>query len=590
MIEAIRTGDPILRSVLEWADSQASPILLPEFAPGTDCRERRLLAAFGGLARVISESSSDDRSTVPIEITDWWARGPSPSDELVNEVRQELKSGRDLFGDLYTATVIASHRRTLGTVFTPSTIATHMFDRCKQFGVDPAIVIDPGAGVGVFALNAASELGVPVVAVDINVVTLGFLAARSHFLGHKTSTFMSQMSGNPEGITEIQLVRGDFLAWLSNNLSQTTPPALIIGNPPYTRHQGMDSRIKESAREVVGPLVPSGLAGMAAYFLAASLRFLRPSDAICMILPGAWMQARYGREIRRHLWGLTHRRIQIDVFPHQAQVFPNSKVDAVVLFVGPQEKQRCPLTITEVSGNQQFNVQSSCTLDVDRSVEPPQTFPLALSDWGWTSRSTARLRDFFAVHRGIATGRNAFFLLNDSEVDRQEIPESALVPVISSLKKLDVDIIDDRTFAQLRSRDGKQWMLMLKPSDIDLPAIRRYLTKGTSSGVSSAFLAKQRQHWFALEDIPHAPLLLLPMTKRIFRVVRNLKGVRHTNSLYGLYPLTDDVDIERFFWWLRSGVGQRALLRVARRYGDGMYKLEPRAVGDVEVPRSFGLA
>ena len=132
-------------------------------------------------------------------------------------------------------------------------------------------------------------------------------------------------------------------------------------------------------------------------------------------------------------------------------------------------------------------------------------------------------------------------------------------------------------------------MLMLKPNDIHLPSIRRYLTEGILDGVANAFLAKQRRHWFALEDIEPAPLLLQPMTKKGFRVVRNLKGVRHTNNLFGLYPLTENVDIERFSDWLRSSVGQRALLRVARRYGDGMYKLEPRAVREVEVPQSLAL-
>ena len=42
-----------------------------------------------------------------------------------------------------------------------------------------------------------------------------------------------------------------------------------------------------------------------------------------------------------------------------------------------------------------------------------------------------------------------------------------------------------------------------------------------------------------------APLLLLPMTRQVFRVLRNIKGVKHTNSLYGLYPHSGDVDIGR---------------------------------------------
>ena len=503
-------------------------------------------------------------------------------------MRQGIESGRDLFGELYTAAVSAPNRRKLGAVFTPPSIAAHMFTRCKQFGFEPATVIDPGAGVGVFAIKAATELGVPVVAVDINVATLGFLAARSHLMGIETLPRLSRVNGRLNHPGEVQLVRDDFLKWLPNGLPQTIPPTLIIGNPPYTRHQEIAPHFKESAKEAVGSLVSSGLAGMAAYFLAASLRLLRRNDALCLILPGSWMQAHYGIEIRRHLWGLSNRRVQIDVFSHRVQVFPKSKVDGVVLFVGPQEESRRPMTITEMSLDGS-HVRSLRSLQVNRSVDPPPNFPRTLSEWRPSRSSTASLGDSFVVRRGIATGRNAFFILTDAEVASREIPDSALVPVISSIKKLDVDIIDDATFAGLHSSGVKRWMLKLNPNDIYLPSIRRYLTEGKLDGVSNAYLAKRRSHWFALEDVEPAPLLLLPMTKKGFRVLRNLKGVRHTNNLFGLYPRTKDVDIEKFTRWLRSSVGQRALFRVARRYGDGMFKLEPRAVTEVEIPRSLAL-
>ena len=277
MISTNRIGDSILRSVLEWAGTHAEPALLPDFALGMDRRERGLLGALGGLARAISETNGHHGSHVPSEIADWWFHAPSPPDELVEQVRRGIQSGRDLFGELYTATVSISHRRKLGTVFTPPSVAAHMFTRCKQFGFEPATVIDPGAGVGAFTINAANELGVPVVAVDINLATLGFLAARSHL--NRTQNFNPRISRHRE--TEWSRWKYNwcgtiFLKWLPSGLPQTTPPSLIVGNPPYTRHQEMTQHDKESARVAVGSLVSSGLAGMAAYFLAASLRFLRP--------------------------------------------------------------------------------------------------------------------------------------------------------------------------------------------------------------------------------------------------------------------------------------------------------------------------
>ena len=579
-----------MRSILQWADTQRTTTLVPKHAPGTDDRERGLLAALGGIARVVSETAGSVGSEVPIEVSKWWSSAPSPPKELSDEVRRVLQSRRDLFGELYTVVVSTAHRRRLGTVFTPPAVTGHMLAQCEKYGVEPAVVIDPGTGVGAFTLDAASKWGVPVVAVDLNVATLGFLAARCHFAGHETSTHPPQDDATQEQPPAIHLVQEDFLAWLPNGLSQTRTPALIIGNPPYTRHQGMDSKLKEAARDAAGSLVSSGLAGMAAYFLATSLRYLRPSDALCMILPGSWMHAKYGHGIRQHLWSLTHRRVQLDVFPHEVEVFPQIKVDAVVLFVGPQEEEQCPFTLAETSING-VQVNTIRAVNIDRALEQPMTFPRTLNDWSRASRYPSRLRDSFTVHRGIATGRNAFFLLSDAEVEDHQIPATALVPVISRLKNTDADTadtIDEETFSLLRKGSVKRWLLMLGPSDISTPAIRRYLAHGARQGVDTGFLARQRRHWFIVEDIPPAPLLLVPMTKRKFRVTRNTKGVRHTNNLYGLYPLSDDIDVEGAARWLRGRSGQQALHRAAHRYGGGMLKLEPRAVGHVEVPASFG--
>ena len=214
----------------------------------------------------------------------------SPAD-IADQARRALYSGRDLFGELYTAIVSMSSRRRLGTVFTPPPVTDHMLTRCEEYGVEPATVVDPGAGVGAFTLEAATRWNVPVVAVDLNVATLGLLAARCHLAGHETTDLPTQNGAAQGEPRRIHLVLRDFLAWLPEGLSRTTGPTLVVGNPPYTRHQGMDPRLKAAAREAAGPLVSSGLAGMAAYFLAATLRYLKPSDALCMIVPGSWMHA-----------------------------------------------------------------------------------------------------------------------------------------------------------------------------------------------------------------------------------------------------------------------------------------------------------
>ena len=587
MLKADPGRDPLVRQILKWASAQAALPLAPEAAPGTTEKEREVLAALGGLACIVSSGADKTRSAIPVEVGDWWDVAPCPPTDIADKARRALHSGRDLFGELYTAIVSMSSRRRLGTVFTPPPVTDYMLTCCEEYEVEPATVVDPGAGVGAFTLDAATRWNVPVVAVDLNVATLGLLAARCHLAGHETTDLPTQNGVLQDESRRIHLVCRDFLAWLPEGLLRTMGPTLIIGNPPYTRHQGMDPELKAVAREAAGPLISSGLAGMAAYFLAATLRYLRPSDALCMILPGSWMHARYGREIREHLWHLTHRSVRLDVFRHDVDVFPRVKVAPVVLFVGPEAQESGCLTVAEVSMSGR-NVTTTRAEHIDRQLDQPRTYPRSPRDWSSRGKRAAEIRESFAVHRGIATGRNAFFLLTDEEAVEHRLPASVLAPVVSSLRGLKGETLDEAAFARLGSQGMKRWLLLAKPSDVEIPEVCEYLHHGARRGASDGVLASQRAHWFALEDLPSAPLLLLPMTRYTFRVVRNIQGVKHTNNLYGLYPHSDDVDVDAAARWLRSARGQHALRRVARCYGGGMLKLEPRAVGFTAVPQSFG--
>ena len=584
MAKRWHTKEPVVRSILEWAARQATPPLPTAYVPGADERERRLLAALGGVAKLVSEEADGICKDVPTEIAEWWAESPLPPPGLASEVLSVLESGRDLLGELYTTIVSQRSRRNFGTVFTPPSITAHMLDQCERHGAVPATVIDPGAGVGAFTLEAACRWSVPVVAVDLNAVTLGLLAARCHLAGYDTSaSAIHQTEPQVEGPV-VHLVRQDFLQWLPETLQLTHSPALIVGNPPYTRHQAMEQAAKEQARRTAGPLVSSGLAGMAGYFLAAALDQLRPDDGLCMVLPSSWMHTRYGRGIREHLWALANRPVRLEVFPHRAEVFPRSKVDTVIVFVGPVERLRQDLTAAEVSV-EGTTVKMTQARQVVRDTKPPATFPRSLGLWDGQEKGAAvELKDIFAIHRGVATGRNDFFLLTDAEARKRRIPEAALAPAVGSLRGFEGDTLDETSLSRLRREGMRSWLLLLTSDDEQEPNIAEYLKQGVKAGVPSGFLASQRQKWFVLPKVRPAPLLLVPMTKRVFRVVRNSINVRHTNSLYGLHPLTEDIDVDAVVHWFRSEDGQAELRRVARRYGSRMLKLEPSDVGRVRLP------
>ena len=151
--------------------------------------------------------------------------------------------------------------------------------------------------------------------------------------------------------------------------------------------------------------------------------------------------------------------------------------------------------------------------------------------------------------------------------------------------------MDERAFEALGKADEKRWILCLNPRDAQDAHIGAYLASGQQDGVAEGFLVSQREHWFVLdEDVMPAPVLVLPMTKRTFRVILNTAGALHTNTLYGLYPSNDSVDVVRAAGWLRGRHGQQAMRNVARHYSSGLLKLEPKALSTLPVPSDFALA
>ena len=588
--EFSRTRDPVVRAVLEWLQGCDSPALLPEFAPGATQHERQLLAGLGPLALALSKAGGGG-GEVPAEVGQWWSAPNQPPAALVGDLIDMMVDQREALGEIYTSIVSPVSRRKMGTFFTPDALTHFALAKCNEHEMTPSAVVDPGAGVGAFTLAAAEQWSTPVVAVDLNVVTLGLLAARCHYEGYETT---ANFDTEPkEGRRDVQLVRTDFLTWVTTEFKSLPSPSLILGNPPYTRHQGLDPKTKRIARDAAGHLITSGLAGMAAYFLAASLRSIRPSDALCLLLPGSWMHTRYGRELREHLWRLD-RPVDLAVFPNDLLVFPGTNVDAVMLFVGPRSQRNEPLIVSSPSLHG-VTVHRDDPVEIVRSGSAPPCFPRDKRAWTTPSRNDDNLddslSDSFRVRRGIATGCNSFFLLTDEEVRTHQIPPRCLQPGITRVQAIEGDVLDERALEALGRADEKRWILCLSHRDAQSARIGAYLASGHKDGVADGFLASQREHWFVIdEDVTPAPLLVLPMTKRTFRVILNTAGALHTNTLYGLYPSNDSVDVARAAEWLRGSRGQQAMRNAARHYSSGLLKLEPRALSTLPVPPDFALA
>ncbi|MCM0674003.1 Eco57I restriction-modification methylase domain-containing protein [Micromonospora phytophila] len=490
-----------------------------------------------------------------------------------------------MLAEAYQILVSGENRRQLGTFFTPPAIVRYMIDTIRPvLRGRPSHIVDPGAGVGAFTVSARHIWPTSTtISVDLNVVTLGLLAARVD----------ARAKGRSKGKQgPVKLVPQDYLEWINRDWPKLEGPRLVLGNPPYTRHQLMTASQKKRAREAAGNLVTSGLAGLSAYFLAATINALRPADSLCLLLPGSWCETRYGRELRSWLWHSRRRRVEVDLFPSTVEVFPGTQVTAMILSVGPEQGLGQPfvartLDLTDKYGRQTVTKNSEVT--IDRSGPCPPSFTRLTTTKSATMHAdrSLSLGSVATIRRGVATGANNFFFLSDCERSREGLPDKALRPALVKASHCPGDTLDLEAHEAIGAAGAPRWLLDMNgcdaaETDEDLKA---YLSKGKSLGVHNRHLAIQRKVWHTVELVATPDIFLAPVGKGHHRVICNEAGAVGSNNLYGIYlgPLAP-WNLQHLAAWLRSDDGQLSLQAISRQYQGGSSKIEPRSLRNLAVP------
>ena len=564
-----------MRSLLRWLDDADVEPLAADQVPGASEDELRRLAALGALARALAPDAID---TWPPVLAKWASTSADLDPAVFGEIEAILAdpAAADALALTYEWVVSGTNRRRLGTFFTPPGLTQHMVEQATGV-MDrlPDHVVDPGAGVGAFTI--AARMTWPqarVTAIDINVVTLGLLAARLHHT-------------EDDDERHLTLADDDYLVWLAEQWPDLLGPRLILGNPPYTRHQQMSANDKEKARKAGGQLITSGLAGLSAYFLAASLLALDPGDSLCLLLPGSWCETRYGREIREWLWHQPHRKVNVDLFPSRVEVFPGTQVTAMVLTVGPQQDTSQAFRVREADlvGNE---VALNKTVHCDRTSACPATFTGVLKDRHVASDCAEPLGDHARIRRGVATGASDFFFLSDATRSTWNLPEDTLRAALVKPAHMLANHLTVATHDAVGQSGKPRWLLDLNGREslvTDDACVQAYLAVGQELELDQRYLTKIRPHWWMVEQVQPPDLFLAPVGKDLHRVIVNDIKAVGSNNLYGIYlndapPWTPAA----LAAWLRSPKGQEALSHLARSYQGGSQKLEPKALRDLLIP------
>jgi len=348
----------------------------------------------------------------------------------------------------------------------------------------------------------------------------------------------------------------------------------------------------------------SRFSSLFAYFFVQATRMLAPTGRMAFITPAVVFEASYSQQIKAFIRQQLRLRAII-TFDESLSVFEGVDTAAcITLMEGADAMQPTTDHITHVRINR--------WPDVETILQAIEQDDVASGEWG-TSRKVALteleprkkwtvisqenhrfghdafvpLSDLARIMRGIATGANKFFVLSDDEVQKWDLNQSYLRPVLTKTREAPGYVFNQADFDRLGREGKKRWLLYLTDRVTPGTPEARYIQHGETLGLHQRSLVKTRRFWYAVEQRDPAPIYFTYLSRKKSRFIHNLAKVLALNVFLCIYPKApidqDETMLKALLAILNSLVAKDSLRHVGRTYGGDTIKIEPREMDRLPV-------
>ena len=462
-------------------------------------------------------------------------------------------------------------RRRMGQFATPSALASSIVRETLPYlkGTDRLTALEPSMGTGAFVSAMLSVLGRRVTKIRACELDNDFFSAAVKLWGNSRCEInkCDFTSAEPECIADV-----------------------VFANPPYVRHHALGVGNKHRLQSLVQSrtgLRISGLAGLYCHFLLLSRAWMRSGAVGAWLIPSEWMSVNYGETLRTFFTS-TVKLFRIHRFDTEDVRFDDALVSSCVVWFAnlPPDGEDVHFTGgRDIENPATRRVLSINELRGEAKWPPHRSRP---------SEECLRLGDCFDIRRGIATGDNSFFVLDEEAVREKCIPDTFLKPILPSPRHLKVEHVTSDDLGVPTNAD-RRFLLDCTGYAIDeLPvSVRSYLESGIAV-TSRRNLCASRNVWYAQEQRKPAPILCSYMGRgggaggAPVRFILNDSRAIATNSFLMLYPkrflaeyLGNDGTRREELWNMLLEISAEEITQAGRSYGGGLQKIEPKELGNV---------
>ena len=472
-----------------------------------------------------------------------------------------------------------------GGYYTPSPIADFICSWAIQNEDD--LVLEPSCGDGNFiqaAIERFGDLGVSGDDLYGRIKGVELIPEEAVKAANRAANF---------GLNSDTIVNDDFFSFIANQDNTTFNS--IIGNPPFIRYQNFPKEHRDIAIQMMEDigLKPNKLTNIWVPFLVICSSLLNDNGRLGMVIPAELFQVKYAEQTRVFLSNFFER---ITIVTFKKLVFDGIQQEVVLLLCEKSVPNAQGIRVLQLDDLEELN-----NVDFD-AVAETEVVELLHDTEKWTKyflnpREIDLLREIKDSNRiplandildadvGIVTGRNAFFMLKQSQVKEWNL-QDVTTKVVSKSNQLSGIIFNDSDFGVNAQNDLPTHLFLPENTEFDSldNNSKRYITYGEEQEFHTGYKCRIIKRWYITPSLWIPQGFALRQVNRYPKLVLNHVEASSTDTIHRLRFLSEIYSPESIVVCFLNSLTFAFSEVTGRSYGGGVMTFEPTEIEELLIP------
>lgn len=471
-----------------------------------------------------------------------------------------------------------------GGYYTPKEIARFL---CKwAITEDTQKILEPSCGDGNFVEEAIlrfKELGVSEAGLKGRIKAIELI---------EEEALKAKIRAKELGVNSTTVVNSDFFQYLDSN--GVDKYDAVLGNPPFIRYQSFPEEHRDLAISMMRDLglSPNKLTNIWVPFLVISASLLKANGRLAMVIPAELFQVKYAAETRVFLSNFFDR---ITIVTFKKLVFKNIQQEVVLMLCEKKTAKSKGIRVIECENLDDLNnlnfkeINGSNVKPIDHSSEKWTKYFLSEEEINLLKRLKNDKRiipfsDIMEIDVGLVTGRNEFFMLNESQVKKWGLGKYT-IPVVSKSNQLKGITFSKKDFKE--NSIAEQSIHLFMPPDVDFKDLpkecQKYIKYGESMDFHTGYKCRIRKRWYITPSLWSPDGFALRQVGDYPKLAINETGAASTDTVHRV-RFKENTDKQLATISFLNSLSFAFSEITGRSYGGGVLTFEPTEIEDIRMP------